>query len=465
MEEGKGAAIHISRAMQRLRESETKMDILKSLNILHLLMYCDGIGRAELIQHAKSKKEENPERWDAEIRQLFGKCLRNHGVAQKLHAMRKKLQYSPAGPRTMYIHTGSGLYHRNFNGPFLHSVTQVSGGGRHVLALTSRGIVFSMGDNHFGQLGHSFQMRNSPQFKPVPFSHPAAHVAAGFAFSFIVSESGEAFGWGSADDGRLGIGESAVDAEDENIDGVNVHTPTKLDISEPVKMIAAGSMHAVAITTKGRTFSWGSASYNGHGWNHDCFSPTLIETLSSNIGVWASIGPGGYHTMVVDVEGKCYSWGHNRVGQVARITENVGRSIIIGRPMLVKEGVATVYCGWGHSCVVDFDGRLYARGRNVCGQIGVDPNTCERNDRGHPFVDTWTHIPLPFELKGVACGGEYTVILGGDKNVHLFGEDAFNISDHHRRVLFSSEFRGIDGNACEICAVGSMTDDVLLLSP
>jgi alpha-tubulin suppressor-like RCC1 family protein len=459
MEEGKGAAMHISRAMQQLSESETKEDILKSLHILHLLMHCDGISRAELIRHAKSKKEENPERWDAEIRQLFGKCLKSHGTAQKLHAMRNKLKYAFAEPRTLYIHTGTVLYYQHFNGPFLHSVTQVSGGGRHVLALTSRGIVFSMGDNHFGQLGHSFQMRKSPQFKPVPFSHPAAHVAAGFAFSFIVSESGEAFAWGSADDGRLGIGESTVGVEDEN-----VYTPTKLDISEPVKMIAAGSMHAVAITTKGRTFSWGSASYNGHGWNNDCFSPTLVEALSSNIGVWASIGPGGYHTMVVDVEGKCYSWGHNRVGQVARITENVGGSIIIDRPRLVREGVATVYCGWGHSCVVDFDGRVYARGRNVCGQIGVDPKTCECNDRGHAFVDAWTHIPLPFEVKSIACGGEYTAILGDDKNVHFFGEDAFDMADHRRRVLFSSEFRGIDGDACEICAVGSMTDDVLLLS-
>jgi alpha-tubulin suppressor-like RCC1 family protein len=83
-----------------------------------------------------------------------------------------------------------------------------------------------------------------------------------------------------------------------------------------VEDIKAGSTHTCMLAEGGRVYTCGHKDYNGHGAcaKEDLLTPRMLALDEPVTGV--SVGPGGYHSLVVGRSGKVYSWGHNRVGQL-----------------------------------------------------------------------------------------------------------------------------------------------------
>ncbi len=88
---------------------------------------------------------------------------------------------------------------------------QIAAGGYHSLVLTASGQVFAFGDNNFGELASaanngSTTANPSPALVKMPAgaSGPAAHVAAGFDDSFVVTASGQLYAFGNNEYGQLG---------------------------------------------------------------------------------------------------------------------------------------------------------------------------------------------------------------------------------------------------------------------
>ncbi|MGP8207698.1 MAG: putative Ig domain-containing protein [Acidimicrobiales bacterium] len=90
------------------------------------------------------------------------------------------------------------------------TVVQIAAGGYHSLALTSTGQVFAFGDNDFGELANpanngSTSGNPTPALVKLPGAPgPAAHVAAGFDDSLVLTASGQLFGFGNNEYGQLG---------------------------------------------------------------------------------------------------------------------------------------------------------------------------------------------------------------------------------------------------------------------
>ena len=84
---------------------------------------------------------------------------------------------------------------------------------------------------------------------------------------------------------------------------------------------------------------------------------------------------GGWrHTAAVTSDGRLFSWGWNRFGQLG-----LGHLVDMHKPTLVSPtlvpgAVAMVACGWRHTVAATESGAVYAWGRGVNGQLGLGIN-------------------------------------------------------------------------------------------
>lgn len=85
------------------------------------------------------------------------------------------------------------------------NITKIVTHWSHTLALTSTGSVLAWGPNVDGQLGTG--VLTTRETTPVAVSGltGAVEIAASTDYSFAITQSGQVFGWGSNDDGELGL--------------------------------------------------------------------------------------------------------------------------------------------------------------------------------------------------------------------------------------------------------------------
>ncbi|CAB3387466.1 Hypothetical predicted protein [Cloeon dipterum] len=151
-------------------------------------------------------------------------------------------------------------------------VVQVACSGMHTLALTSDREVFSFGHNDCGQLG---LVQNEDQTRPMKLDFPfsgkvVTAIACLCSSSVALLDSGEVLAWGSNNDDDIG-------------DDVRVlRIPRKVPGLYGIKItrIMSGANHALALSNDGKVYSWGWNKYgelgNGRTDEH-CHQPTLIS--------------------------------------------------------------------------------------------------------------------------------------------------------------------------------------------
>ncbi|CAD7697676.1 unnamed protein product [Ostreobium quekettii] len=129
-------------------------------------------------------------------------------------------------------------------------IRNVTCGSEHTVAVSSQE-VYSWGSNEHGQLG---QGDLAPDCVRKPRVVKALHgkmvmqVVCGKFHTLAVTAQSHVYGWGQNSQGQLGLG-----------DRVERHTPTHVDAlwALPVKQLAAGDWHSMALTNSGFLFTWG----------------------------------------------------------------------------------------------------------------------------------------------------------------------------------------------------------------
>jgi len=176
------------------------------------------------------------------------------------------------------------------------TVTMVSCGSHHVLALTLAQKVLAWGRNDDGQLGIG---RTSPyetprQVKLNSHKEPAFWVAAGDRHSLAVVQltradgrvERTAFAWGCRDNGRLGgVGDKRT-AEPQEVSSLG-RVYKKYRLKGYLKAVAAGKTHSVALTDGERVITWGGGAYGqlGNGFGYDAELPQLLESIYNVVSV------------------------------------------------------------------------------------------------------------------------------------------------------------------------------------
>ncbi|KAF1974889.1 RCC1/BLIP-II [Bimuria novae-zelandiae CBS 107.79] len=249
-------------------------------------------------------------------------------------------------------------------------VTHLACGTNHVLALTKDKHVFAWGSGQQNQLGRRVTERNLSEalipsrlgFHDSHFKRPSmkiAQIACGDYHGLAIAEDGHIWSWGANNYCETGHGDNAGE------DNASVLTPQIISSLEGkgVKTVEGGSHHNIAITENGDVLVWGrcDGSQTGippaqleaindedkllkaeNGKPKILIEPTPIPGLS-NI-VTGACGP--EHTIVINKDGKAYSWGFSANYQTGQgIDEDIETPTLIDNTAV--RDVKLVWAGAG----------------------------------------------------------------------------------------------------------------------
>ena len=299
------------------------------------------------------------------------------------------------------------------------TISQISSGYVHNLALSMDGKVYAWGNNSDGQLGDgTINNRNVPVAVKTTGTDmdgkTIVQVSVGSYHNVALSSDGKLYAWGNNSDGQLGDGTInnrnvpvAVKTTGTDMDGKTIvqvsagdehtialdaegniyewgtvrgsysrnTTPQLFNVvgtviaNKIITKVVAGSHYSVAITSDGTVYAWGSNSNFGI----NSKIPVKLDFSGKNI---ESISLGNLHALAIASDGTVYAWGSNFYGQLgngtnASSTVPVKVNTIGGLP---TNKALKVDAGYSHSLVVTTNGDVYAWGNNLCGQFGNGMN-------------------------------------------------------------------------------------------
>ena len=179
----------------------------------------------------------------------------------------------------------------------LGPISMLAAGNGHVLALDTKGQVWSWGANAAGQLGNGGLAENNvPTLVHLPAN--IQKIAAGDTHSFAVDDKGRLWGWGSNNFGQLG-----------DMSAKYASVPLRIGTGFAVSQIDAGMHYSVAASIHGDVFAWG---WNGLGqlaWKNVAFSPKPVRI--KELSRITQLSAGGGHALALSADG-IFAWGDNR---------------------------------------------------------------------------------------------------------------------------------------------------------
>ena len=243
------------------------------------------------------------------------------------------------------------------------TISQISSGYVHNLALSMDGKVYAWGNNSDGQLGDgTINNRNVPVAVKTTGTDmdgkTIVQVSAGDEHTIALDAEGNIYEWGTV------RGSYSRNTTPQLFNVVGTVIANKI-----ITKVVAGSHYSVAITSDGTVYAWGSNSNFGI----NSKIPVKLDFSGKNI---ESISLGNLHALAIASDGTVYAWGSNFYGQLGNGT-NVSSTVpvkvnTIGD--LPTNKALKVDAGYSHSLVVTTNGNVYAWGSNLYGQFGNGMN-------------------------------------------------------------------------------------------
>ncbi|KAI5407461.1 ultraviolet-B receptor UVR8 isoform X1 [Lathyrus oleraceus] len=251
-------------------------------------------------------------------------------------------------------------------------ITSVAAGGRHTLILSDMGQVWGWGYGGEGQLGLGSRIRmvSSPHLIPcIDNSLYGNDISTSLAQGSTSSE------------------------------GQIVRIPGSY-----IKGIACGGRHSAVITDAGAVlaFGWGLYGQCGQGSTDDELSPTCVSSL---LGIRIEVVAAGlWHTVCTSADGDVYAFGGNQFGQLGTGSDQAETlPRLLDCPSLENVNVKTISCGARHTALVTDNGKVFSWGWNKYGQLGLG-DVIDRNIPSEVTVEGCVG-------KNVACGWWHTLLL------------------------------------------------------
>jgi uncharacterized delta-60 repeat protein len=292
------------------------------------------------------------------------------------------------------------------------TVTAIVAGYWHSLALTSDGLIFAFGLNGSGQLGIGTNTNTNTPTQVVTDSpglqgESVVAIVAGWAHSMALTADGEVYAWGQNGVGELGTGDTT---------GSNVPVNAAVAANRIVKIHIGGSQ-SFALTTDGRLYAWGYNNWGqiGDGTTTNRTLPVLLGTTGDMAGkTITNMGAGNLHSFATDSDGRLYAWGYNGYGALGTgdTTQRLNPTLIGGT--LATKQVTRIRAGLYHSLATTADNKVFAWGDNSSGQLG-----------GATAYGAGTSSPTELDLTSILVGGKVVTDLAAGRYYHalmLVGE-------------------------------------------
>ncbi|KAL6651575.1 hypothetical protein ACP70R_010500 [Stipagrostis hirtigluma subsp. patula] len=225
----------------------------------------------------------------------------------------------------------------------------------------------------------------------------------------------------------------------------NLVSPTRLRplVGVDIRFVASGctACHCVALDAEGRCYTWGRNEQKGqlgHGDTLQRNLPTVVSGLSKSKVVKASVGRN--HTVVVTDDGKSFSFGHNKHGQLGTgsLRNEIEASPV---PCLVAEATTAV-CGADFTVwLSSVEGSsILTAGLPQYGQLGHGTDN-EYNSKDGSVKLAYDPQPRPRAIAAlsgktvvkVACGTNHTVAVDSSGFVYTWGFGGYGRLGHREQ--------------------------------
>jgi alpha-tubulin suppressor-like RCC1 family protein len=173
------------------------------------------------------------------------------------------------------------------------TVTAVGAGAFHSLALTRSGQVLAWGQNASGELGDGTSIdRATPVAVALPAGTTVTAVSAGAAHSLALTSTGSVLAWGANDHGQLG-------------NGTTSDSPAPVAVALPpgvaAAAVSAGADHSLALTAGSQVWAWGANGDGelGDGTTTDSAVPVRSFPQAALAPIAIASGPGAEHSLAI----------------------------------------------------------------------------------------------------------------------------------------------------------------------
>ncbi|KAJ6821811.1 putative protein RCC2 isoform X1 [Iris pallida] len=226
--------------------------------------------------------------------------------------------------------------------------------------------------------------------------------------------------------------------------GANLISPTRLRslVGVDIRFVAAGcsSCHCVALDVEGHCYTWGKNEKGqlGHGDTLPRKMPTVVSALSEYKIIKA--GAGRNHTVVVTEDGRSFSFGMNKQGQLG--TGSTRKEIELSPVPCLVSLVTNAVCGaeftvWLSS--VEGSSILTA-GHPQYGQLGHGTDN-EYNAKDSSVKLVYEAQPRPRaiatfsekQIVKVACGANHTVAVDSSGYLYTWGYGGYGRLGHREQ--------------------------------
>ena len=259
-----------------------------------------------------------------------------------------------------------------------------------MIAKDSDGKLYSWGYNGSGQLGDGTTTNSS---MPICISDIESNPLKGkkivdvhnYDSTIIAKDSnGKLYSWGENEYGELGNGTGTTENSSMPICISDIeNSPLR---EKNIVKIYTGADTIMAKDSSGKLYSWGSNNFGqlGNGTTENSSMPICISDMENSplngkdivdiVDVYAD-----YTMIAKDSNGKLYTWGWNKEGQLGNgTTDDSSMPICIseveGSP-LKEKNIVKIYTGDDTIIAKDSDGKLYSWGYNGSGQLGDGTTT------------------------------------------------------------------------------------------
>jgi alpha-tubulin suppressor-like RCC1 family protein len=284
-------------------------------------------------------------------------------------------------------------------------------------SVTIRGLSIEEGGATLGE-GVILEALPPPPPPPPPQSVHIKAIAAGGYHSFAIADDGKVYATGDNGRYQLGLG-----------DKINRYTFTPVPLLEGknIVAIAAGLDHSLALSTDGKVYATGRNDHGQLGLGNEVNQSVFIPvTLLSDKNITA-IAAGGYHSIALDSDGKVYAAGRNVYGELGlgNSGDETNRNTFELVASLNGKNITAISAGYCSSRALDSDGKVYAAGHNYLCQLGLLEGGCGWNAVVDVFTRPTSGLTDSENIVAIAAGDDHSLALDSDGKVYAVGGSEF----------------------------------------
>lgn len=304
------------------------------------------------------------------------------------------------------------------------TVKAIAVGESHVCAIASDNNLYCWGGNWAGQLGtgntNSINVPTAIDMTGVLSGKTIKSVVASNYSTCVIASDDKAYCWGDNGSGQLGNG----------IMGGQYSSPIAvysdgLLISKTIKSINMGPQHGCLIASDDQPYCWG-ANWQGQLGNNTTNSdayPVAVDMTGVLSGKTVkSISVGEVHTCAIASDSRAYCWGSNDQGQLgnsAASFENSTPLVVDTTGILNGKDLTFISNNGYHTCVLDIDGKVFCWGYGYYGELGN--NTSDQSVI--PSAVDMTGVLNNKTVKVLATGQFSTCVIANDDKPYCWGQN------------------------------------------